>query len=268
VRPFESSPAGRTEFNGDTGQRFLQISSGVDVEVRDNGKGLFIDIPAANNTFVADADVNNTGTGDINVGRIVDQAAYDAVFPDDLVIVFDDPLGPGSYTINRRDRATGVLTPLSTDTYAAGDPITVAGVEVILQGTPASGDQFTLAASNTQSLVATIQRVAISIGNSPDTAAGDIARASAIAEALNNLSQAESHVFSKRAEVGSRLNQLDIVKDEQEELKLINRGLISDLNDLDYNEAISRLSFQSFVLEAAQKSFAKVSALTLFNFLR
>jgi flagellar hook-associated protein 3 FlgL len=75
-------------------------------------------------------------------------------------------------------------------------------------------------------------------------------------------------VFSKRAEVGSRLNQLDIVKDEQEELKLINRGLISDLNDLDYNEAISRLSFQSFVLEAAQKSFAKVSALSLFNFLR
>jgi flagellar hook-associated protein 3 FlgL len=177
ARPFESTPAGRVEFSGDTGQRSLQISSGVDVEVRDNGKDLFIDIPSANNTFVAASDANNTGSGDINVGRIVDQAAYDAVYPDDLVIVFDDPLGPGSYTINQRDRATGVLTPLATNTYTAGDPVTVAGVEVIVQGTPASGDQFTLAASSTQSLIATIQRVAISIANSPDTTAGDTARA-------------------------------------------------------------------------------------------
>jgi len=38
--------------------------------------------------------------------------------------------------------------------------------------------------------------------------------------------------------------------------------------DLDFDEAASRLSFQSFVLEAAQQSLAKIANLSLFNFLR
>ena len=42
----------------------------------------------------------------------------------------------------------------------------------------------------------------------------------------------------------------------------------SDLVDLDFDEAASRLSFQSFVLEAAQQSLAKIANLSLFNFLR
>ena len=38
--------------------------------------------------------------------------------------------------------------------------------------------------------------------------------------------------------------------------------------DLDYTEAASRLSFQSFVLQAAQQSLAKIANLSLFDFLR
>ncbi|HEY9118883.1 MAG TPA: flagellar hook-associated protein 3, partial [Marinobacter sp.] len=39
----------------------------------------------------------------------------------------------------------------------------------------------------------------------------------------------------------------------------------SELQDVDYAEAISNLSFQSFVLQAAQQSFAQVSRLSLFD---
>jgi len=39
----------------------------------------------------------------------------------------------------------------------------------------------------------------------------------------------------------------------------------SELRDVDYAEAISNLSFQSFVLQAAQQSFAQVSQLSLFD---
>jgi len=39
------------------------------------------------------------------------------------------------------------------------------------------------------------------------------------------------------------------------------------LQDLDYAEAISRLSLQTTALQAAQQTFARVQGLNLFNFL-
>ncbi|MDO9007183.1 MAG: flagellar hook-associated protein 3, partial [Thiobacillus sp.] len=43
--------------------------------------------------------------------------------------------------------------------------------------------------------------------------------------------------------------------------------LLSELQDLDYTQAIKQLSQQQVMLEAAQKSFAKTSGLSLFNFI-
>lgn len=266
-RPFVARPGGVVEYLGDTGQRFLQVATGVDVEVRDNGKRLFMDIPAANNTFVTSLGAANTGSGDIDVGRIVDQAEYDAVFPDDLIVSFDQPLGPGSFSIYRKDRVTGALSLVDSRSYVPGDPIRVAGVEVRILGEPALGDEFVLEASDTQPLITTIQRLAMVLRSSNDTPEGAQERNDAIGEALGNLETAENNVIGGRSQLGSRLNLLDTVREEQEQLKLINSELLSDVQDLDYNEAISRLSFQTFVLEAAQKSLVKVSSLSLFNFL-
>lgn len=266
-QPFVARPGGVVEYLGDTGQRFVQIDAGIDVEVRDDGKGLFVDVPAANNTFVTRLAPTNTGDGDLSVGRIVDQAAWDAVFPDDLLIRFDDPLGPGSFTVYQRDRTTGALAALATQAYVPGEPVTVAGVEVAILGTPANGDEFVLEATNRQSLITTVQRIALVLRSSADTAAGAAERGLAVAEALENLTQAESHVFSARAELGARLALLDSVREEHAELELVDRELLSDIVDLDFNEAVSRLSFQSFVLEAAQKSFVRISGLSLFDLL-
>jgi flagellar hook-associated protein 3 FlgL len=40
------------------------------------------------------------------------------------------------------------------------------------------------------------------------------------------------------------------------------------LSDLDYNKALSDFARQQVALQAAQQSFAKVSGLTLFDYLR
>lgn len=268
TRPFVQRADGAVEYVGDEGQRFLQINGASDVEVRDNGKRLFVDVPAANNTFVSSASVANAGTGGISIGRIVDQAAYDAIFPDDIFVSFDEPAGPGSFSVYRRDNTTQSLTVLTTATYVPGEAVQVAGVEFTLSGAPASADEFVLESSATQPLTATIQRISALLRSSADTEAGDTERQAAIAETLDNLSQAELHVFGSRAQLGSRMNLIDVVREEQADLELQNAELKSDLVDLDYNEAISRLSFQTFVLEAAQKSYARITSLSLFNFLR
>ncbi len=267
TQPFVQTAAGRSEYRGDTGERTVEIGSGLDVQSRDNGRELFVDIPAAANTFVTRPATNNQGTGDISAGRIVDQAAYDAVYPDDLVVRF----GAGTYQVDRIDRATGAAsTVLAPQPYVAGEAltITVAGTEVGIVGSPAPGDEFVLEASTTQPLLLTAQRLADGLRNIPDTAAGATERARVVAEALNSIDQAEQSVAASRASLGPRLNLLDDARAEQAALDLINDETLSDLVDLDYNEAASRLSFQTFVLEAAQQSLVKIANLSLFNFMR
>jgi flagellar hook-associated protein 3 FlgL len=267
TQPFVQSAAGRSEYRGDTGERTVEIGSGLEVQSRNNGRELFVDIPAAANTFVTYPVAANTGSGDISAGRIVAQADYDAVYPDDLVVRF----GAGTYQVDRIDRATGAAsTVLPPQPYVAGEAltITVAGTEVGIVGSPAPGDAFVLEASATQPLLLTVQRLADGLRNIPDTAAGATERARVVAEALNSIDQAEQSVTASRASLGPRLNLLDDARAEQAALDLINDETLSDLVDLDYNEAASRLSFQTFVLEAAQQSLVKIANLSLFNFMR
>ena len=269
TQPFVQSAAGRIDYAGDDGERRVTIGSGLEVQSRNNGRELFVDIPAAANTFVTRIAAANTGSGDISAGRIVDQAAYDAVYPDDLVVRFG--VTPGTYQVDRIDRATGALsTVLPPQPYVDGEPltITVAGAEVGIVGSPAPGDEFVLEASATQPLLLTVQRLADGLRNIPDTPAGAAERARVVAEALKGIGQAQQSVTTSRASLGPRLNLLDDARAEQAALDLINEEALSDLVDLDYNEAASRLSYQTFVLEAAQQSLVKIANLSLFNFLR
>ena len=44
-------------------------------------------------------------------------------------------------------------------------------------------------------------------------------------------------------------------------------SVLSDLKDLDYAEAVSRLTLQQTGLQAAQASYARLSQLSLFDYL-
>lgn len=64
------------------------------------------------------------------------------------------------------------------------------------------------------------------------------------------------------------MNVVESTQNENAEIGLINKSIVSSLEDLDYAEALSRLSLQSVVLQAAQQSFVKISGLSLFNLMR
>ena len=89
-----------------------------------------------------------------------------------------------------------------------------------------------------------------------------------VSSSLEDLSSIQSNLRIGQSDIGARLSKLDNARSNQQSLDLISQGLLSNTRDLDYTEAVSRLSFQTFVLEAAQQSFVKVANLSLFNFLR
>ena len=70
------------------------------------------------------------------------------------------------------------------------------------------------------------------------------------------------------AEIGSRMNIIESQEAVMDETRIRFESLISDAEDLDYSTAVTELSAEMLALEAAQSSFAKISQLSLFDYLR
>ena len=70
------------------------------------------------------------------------------------------------------------------------------------------------------------------------------------------------------ADVGARMNKVDTQMALIDETMLRLKTTLSDVEDLDYTEAVTRMNKQMLSLEAAMSSFSKVSQLNLFDYIR
>jgi flagellar hook-associated protein 3 FlgL len=70
------------------------------------------------------------------------------------------------------------------------------------------------------------------------------------------------------ADVGARMNKVDTQVALIDETVLRLKTTLSDVEDLDYTEAVTRMNKQMLSLEAAMSSFSKVSQLNLFDYIR
>ena len=84
---------------------------------------------------------------------------------------------------------------------------------------------------------------------------------------IMNMDQAIGNSLEIRTQVGSRLAAIESQEDSNGALALTLHEALASIQDLDYAEAISRLTQQATVLEAAQQSFIRTRNLSLFNYL-
>jgi flagellar hook-associated protein 3 FlgL len=106
------------------------------------------------------------------------------------------------------------------------------------------------------------------IKNLADTLDGTVPFSQAIVDtALSGLDEALDTVLNVRTSVGARLNELDSTENFAANLSQQYQQVISQLQDIDYAQGISELTRNQTNLEAAQKSFMKVSGMSLFNYL-
>jgi flagellar hook-associated protein 3 FlgL len=84
---------------------------------------------------------------------------------------------------------------------------------------------------------------------------------------IDDISNSLNRISSVRASVGTRLNGLDNQEQINSASILNTQTILSNTQDLDYAEAITRFSQQQVSLQAAQQTFAQVKKLSLFNYL-
>ena len=255
VIPVTRSGAGY-EYNGDQGQRLIQIGESRQVADGDSGADVFFRIRNGNGVFALSPAVANAGSGTLTAGSVVDPTAW---VPDQYTVTFT---APDTYEV--RDSGAALV---STGSWQDGDNIAFNGIEFGIQGAPVAGDQFVVAPSVYQDVFSTVEQLAEAVETSVTGDASRAAMSNGINSALIDIDQAIGNIVDVRTQVGSRLAVIEKQIDTNASFSLTLEETLAGIEDLDYAEALSRLSLESTTLEAAQQSFVRTQQLSLFNFL-
>lgn len=129
------------------------------------------------------------------------------------------------------------------------------------------GDSFIIESTNKQGLLTSVSRFSEAMKKVENTPESKVELAKIIAKTLTNLQNAIDNMATAQGDVGARQNMLESTKDLHLDTELFGKVVLSQLEDLDYAEASTRLQMQTFVLSASQQSFVKISQLSLFTYL-
>jgi flagellar hook-associated protein 3 FlgL len=89
-----------------------------------------------------------------------------------------------------------------------------------------------------------------------------------IRRGVGELDVLQTGISLAQAEVGTNLNVIDQQTSVLEDTTLNVKTTLSSIEDLDFATAITKMNQQMMSLEAAQSSFAKISQLNLFNYIK
>ena len=283
VRPFTQTAPGTIDYNGDQGQRLIQISASEQLAVSDAGSDVFGRISNGNGTFAVAMTATNAGSAVMDAGTVLDVSKWNsAANSKDLTVNFSVVGGSTTYDIIDKNANKSLLTgaaPAAAGpyplTYASGSaidlkqsapPALVAfdfGAQLNVTGQPAEGDSFSVKGSTHQDVFKTIDNLVQLLR----TSSGGAGLSNGLVAAQTNIDNALDNVSAVRASAGARLKELDAVQNAGEDRALQYSQTLSRLQDVDYAKAAAELMQQQVSLQAAQQTYVKVAGLSLFNYL-
>ncbi|KRW70188.1 flagellar biosynthesis protein FlgL [Pseudomonas sp. TTU2014-105ASC] len=280
TQPFVRAGDGSYSYQGDEGQRKLQIASSLNIAISDSGKSIFENVTNAGRyQSTLDTTGQPGSTLSVSPPLVQDEVAisgnpafpaagvgvrftsetqyvvYDLAAPPDFNNPpIDDSLVLASGAVDQNDKTT--------------EKLVFRGVVIQFDGVPAGGETVEIqldSDAQKQGILGTISNLRMTL---EDPASSNANIRDAVAVGLSNLDHGMISVDSARGNIGARLNVIESTQTDNEDVTLVNKSVQAELRELDYAEALSRLSFQTVILEAAQQSYVKISGLNLFNAMR
>ncbi|CAJ1852765.1 flagellar hook-associated protein FlgL [Aeromonas dhakensis] len=260
TQPFIQDASGNYIFQGDTGQRKIQVSPTVQIAANDSGFNLFEIVPTRRTSSAASAN--------IQVG-VADQGHFDSFYRNN----YDPSLASNQYTVNTiagtpdtYEIRDGGGTLLQSGDYVAGNKIPFNGLELTLS-LPAGGaaQNFVLDPPQNNNILDGMSDFITALRDpniTPDTFQLKVADATA------HMKNARLNVDQGLGEIGGRMNGLEQVMGSNEGLSTLNQQARAKVSEADLYEVIATLSKEDAALSATQLSFSKISKLTLFDYIR
>ncbi|MCB1859777.1 MAG: flagellar hook-associated protein FlgL [Gammaproteobacteria bacterium] len=263
TKPFISQATGSYEYQGDLGQRRLQISPDRQVADGDNGYELFM----------------NVATGKVAEVSGAAATVFTPIASGDIVIDGGNGNGPVSLgaipaAANAGERAAQLATAINGQFVQTGIRATIgAGDNLILSQVGGTGIDIQLSNS------ATTDTTGFTAGNFPGSSgkrnmfetlhglATGLEANQPVERYIADIQLALDNVISTHSGVGARMNSIEGQQEMNADLELSLQRHKSTEEDLDYAEAIARFERQMTALQAAQQTYVKIKGLSLFNYL-
>lgn len=260
VKPFSPTPTG-VQYQGDDGQRLVQVASGRQIAVSESGADVFTRIRNGNGSFAVSAPVANTGSATYSKGTVTDPTALTG---HQYQIVFSVAGGVTTYNVMDVTAGTTVATARP---YTSGASIAFDGISLEVSGAPATGDIVQTDPSTNKDIFKTVSNLIAALRVSAEDPAARARLQNSLTDAVTNLDQDLNNVSSVRAGVGTRMRETDDHQSSSQDLALQYKQVLSQLQDLDYAKAVSDLVRQQTNLQAAQKTFLQTAQLSIFNYI-
>ena len=251
---------GDYNYQGDQGERMLQISEDLQVAVRSSGVDVFASAKTGDGRFTLVTDSANQGNALVSMTSVTDATL------DDYTLTFAAGANPGDpLTYQVVDSGATVVASGNYESEAA---ISFGGVTLKIEGDPETGDAYQVNESAKQDIFTTLKSLADEL-NAPNSSGADYAReVNNLGMALASIDQALSSNQTLRTKTGNNLQVIDQRQDANLDNLIRIETQISEIEDLDFATAVSQLNLQTVALQAAQQSYIKIQGLSLFNFLR
>ena len=256
TKPFVKEGDGY-QYKGDQGERFLQVSEDIQVQVRDSGATIFQKIREGDGRLKLSPAASNQGnlivTLESNVDSVVDTYA----------VSFLSSESGQQYEV--RNSAGEVV---QSGSYNESAQISFNEINLTITGTQVAGDKIDVRPAEYSDIFTTLQNLVSQLAAPIDKGSQQATLTTNLTQSVNEMDQVLGNFLSARASLGNRLQQLDVRASENVDAKIRYDRSISELKDLDYAQAVSRLNMQMTGLQAAQQSYVKVQGLSLFNYLK
>lgn len=254
TQPFQGG-FGAVEYVGDEGTRTIQVSSSRFMPVSFPGSEVF------QRTRPLDASAISVAPASANAGTATLSPTASSV-PDVQRARYIVQWDGANFTALRRVPGMPDEGVTVTPTGTPPTSIELDGMSFTVSATPADGDRFEVFAASTDIFANLAVFIDALERPGPSGMAGG-----AVGFALETLDSGLDNILRVRAQIGSQLVEVENLRNVGEDLDIQYATTLSRLQDVDFAEAISRLTRQQTFLEAAQASFVRVTGLSLFNFI-
>ncbi len=255
-QPFLDSVGG-VSFAGTPGSTIVSNRDLMPISV--DGQAIWLGARSGNGVFVTGAAATNTGSAWVDSGGVSDPSALTG---HDYTVVFS--VGSGGTTYSVLDN--GNPTAVSGAAYRSGAAITVDGQSFHISGSPADGDQFTLAPSTADLGPFSVLDRAIAVLDSTTANAGQVQQA--VSEGVRDLDAVAGQLQAARSAAGAALNRLDQIDQRNQDAALWAKSEQSNAEDADMVQTVSEFQNQQSSYQAALQSYAMVQRLSLLDYIK
>ena len=268
AEPFTDSGNG-IQYVGADKVREQQVDASRLMSVGDTGADIFTSVPSGAGYVAEQGD--NSGSVTFAGPDVVDNS--DAGYGKRYQVEFGGTDDAPTYSVMVEDDSGNWVS--AGDAYKdqpydpEGTSVEVGGLRLELEGAPATGDSVTFGPADTMNtnVFTTFEEVLAVLEAPADTPEKQAALHNTLNGAMRELDASLDNVLTKRASVGARLNELDVIDSVSGNRELNYAQTMSDLVDLDYNQAISEYSMRQVGMQAAQQAFIGIRDLSLFNYM-